>query len=151
MSDELGYADGATIPWKLDDYPFYKSFFKNIMRLRESEGIDFWWLDWQQWLTSPYTEGLGETFWLNHVYFTDMEMNRKQVRPVIYHRWGGLGSHRYPICFSGDTYASWSTLAYEIPFTSTASNVCYTYWGHDLGGHQAGESDKCQPVRRPRP
>ncbi len=141
MSKDLGYADGQTIPWKIDDYDFYKSFFKNIMRLRESEGVDFWWLDWQQWLTSPYTEGLSETFWINHVFYTDMEKYRTDVRPVIYHRWGGLGSHRYPICFSGDTYASWSTLAYEIPFTSMASNVCYTYWGHDLGGHQGGDND----------
>ena len=140
---ELGYPTTYTdrIPWRLDDYDFYKAFFKNIMRLREKEGVDFWWLDWQQWLTSPYTDGLGETFWLNHVYYTDMMRNRADRRPVIYHRWGGLGSHRYPIAFSGDTFASWSTLGYEIPFTSTASNVCYAYWGHDLGGHQGGTND----------
>lgn len=141
MASELGVTGGATIPWKLEDYDFYKSFFKNIMRVREKEGVDFWWLDWQQWLTSPYTEGLSETFWCNHVYYEDMRLNRTDKRPVIYHRWGGLGSHRYPISFSGDTYATWSTLAYEIPFTSTASNVCYTYWGHDLGGHQGGNND----------
>ncbi|MCF0199016.1 MAG: DUF5110 domain-containing protein [Bacteroidaceae bacterium] len=140
---ELGYGADyrENIPWKLDDYTFYQSFFKNLMRVREAEGVDFWWLDWQQWLTSPYTEGLGETFWLNHVYFTDMEKYHTTERPVIYHRWGGLGSHRYPICFSGDTFAAWSTLAYEIPFTSMASNVCYTYWGHDIGGHQGGNND----------
>ena len=140
---ELGYPTTFTdrIPWRLDDYDFYKSFFKNIMRLREKEGVDFWWLDWQQWLTSPYTDGLGETFWLNHVYYTDMERNRTDRRPVIYHRWGGLGSHRYPIAFSGDTFAEWSTLGYEIPFTAMASNVCYAYWGHDLGGHQGGTND----------
>ena len=143
IRSELGYPTTYTdnIPWKLDDYSFYKSFFKNIMRVRESEGVDFWWLDWQQWLTSPYTEGLGETFWLNHVYYNDMKRNRTDRRPVIYHRWGGLGSHRYPIAFSGDTYATWSTLGYEIPFTSMASNVCYAYWGHDLGGHQGGNND----------
>ena len=143
IRSEMGYPTTFTdnIPWKLEDYKFYKSFFKNIMRVREKEGVDFWWLDWQQWLTSPYTEGLSETFWLNHVYYNDMKRNRTDRRPVIYHRWGGLGSHRYPIAFSGDTYATWSTLGYEIPFTSTASNVCYAYWGHDLGGHQGGNND----------
>lgn len=143
IRNELGLPASYTenIPWKLEDYAFYKSFFKNIMRVRESEGVDFWWLDWQQWLTSPYTDGLSETFWLNHVYYEDMKRNRTDHRPVIYHRWGGLGSHRYPIAFSGDTYATWSTLGYEIPFTSTASNVCYAYWGHDLGGHQGGNND----------
>lgn len=143
IKEELGYpaSYNSNIPWKLEDYAFYKSFFKNLMRVREKEGVDFWWLDWQQWLTSPYTEGLSETFWANHVYYNDMALNRTSVRPVIYHRWGGLGSHRYPIGFSGDTFAAWSTLAYEIPFTSTASNVCYAYWGHDLGGHQGGNND----------
>jgi len=70
-----------------------------------------------------------------------MQKNRPDLRPVIYHRWGGLGSHRYPICFSGDTWAAWSMLGYEIFFTSNASNVLYDYWGHDLGGHQGGNND----------
>ena len=70
-----------------------------------------------------------------------MQKNRPERRPVIYHRWGGLGSHRYPICFSGDTWAAWSMLGYEIFFTSNASNVLYDYWGHDLGGHQGGDND----------
>ena len=130
-----------TIPWQLNDYKFYKSMFNNIIRLREKEGVDFWWLDWQQWLTNPYVDGLGETFWCNHVFFEDMRLNRPEVRPVIFHRWGGLGSHRYQIGFSGDTFSAWSTLAFEVGFTSQASNVGYTYWGHDLGGHQGGNND----------
>ncbi|MCF0195824.1 MAG: DUF4968 domain-containing protein, partial [Bacteroidaceae bacterium] len=141
IAKDCGVTGGEAVPWKLEDYTFYTSFFKNLMRLRESEGVDFWWLDWQQHLTSPYTEGLSETFWCNHVYFEDMRRNRTDIRPVIYHRWGGMGSHRYPICFSGDTWAAWSTIGYEIFFTSNASNVCYAYWGHDLGGHQGGNND----------
>ena len=56
-------------------------------------------------------------------------------RPVIYHRWGGIGSHRYQIGFSGDTYATWKVLGYLPWFTATSSNVGYGYWGHDIGGH----------------
>jgi len=109
--------------------------FKHIIREREQQGVDFWWLDWQQNLTSNFTEGLSETFWCNHVFFHDMEQNRKDRRPMIFHRWGGLGSHRYPIGFSGDTHASFGSLAFQPYFTATASNVCFGYWGHDLGGH----------------
>jgi alpha-glucosidase (family GH31 glycosyl hydrolase) len=97
--------------------------------------VDFWWLDWQQNLTSNYTDGLGETFWCNHVFFNDMRNNRPDRRPIIFHRWGGLGSHRYPIGFSGDTYSTFGSLAFQPYFTATASNVCFGYWGHDLGGH----------------
>ena len=142
-----------TIPWTIQDYSFARPFFDNVIRPLENQGVDFWWLDWQQEKTEgehaaakgyALTDGAGklsETFWCNHTFFEDMQKNRPELRPVIYHRWGGLGSHRYPICFSGDTWAAWSTLGYEIFFTSNASNVCYAYWGHDLGGHQGGDND----------
>lgn len=129
-------AGGAQeIPWYLDYTDFTDAFFSTIIREHESEGVDFWWLDWQQHLTSPYTNGLGETFWCNHVFFNDMAKNRPDHRPVIFHRWGGLGSHRYQIGFSGDALINYPTLAFQTYFTATASNVGYGYWGHDLGGH----------------
>lgn len=129
------YARGGKIAWYLDYPDFTESFFRNIIRNHESEGVDFWWLDWQQHLTSPYTPGLGQTFWCNHVFYNDMARNRPDRRPVIFHRWGGLGSHRYQIGFSGDALINFPTLAFEPYFTSTASNVGYAFWGHDLGGH----------------
>ena len=151
----MGYPSSytTTIPWMIQDYSFARPFFDKVIRPLEKQGVDFWWLDWQQEKTVgehsrakgyELTDGadkLSETFWCNHTFFEDMQKNRPQLRPVIYHRWGGLGSHRYPICFSGDTWAAWSTLGYEIYFTSNASNVCYAYWGHDLGGHQGGNND----------
>ena len=132
---------GETIPWQIEDYDFYKAMFRDILRVRESEGVDFWWLDWQQYLTNKTIDGLGQTFWHNHVFFEDMRLNRTDRRPTIYHRWGGLGSHRYQIGFSGDTWATWPALAYQPYFTATASNVGYGYWGHDLGGHQQSGAD----------
>ena len=142
MKADLGYASDykATLPWAIENYDYYKALFKNFLRKYENMGVDFWWLDWQQHLLVDGMT-LGETFWCNHTFFEDMRLNRPTLRPVIYHRWGGLGSHRYPICFSGDTFAAWSMLGYEVYFTSNASNVCYTYWGHDLGGHQGGDND----------
>ena len=128
-------ATGKRIPWQLEDKAFKKAFFKNIIRPLERQGVDFWWLDWQQKLTNDSIDGLGQTFWCNHVFFNDMKQARPDRRPVIFHRWGGLGSHRYQIGFSGDTFITFPTLAFEPYFTSTASNVGYAYWGHDLGGH----------------
>ena len=61
---------------------------------------------------------------------------------MIFHRWGGMGSHRYPIGFSGDTYGTYGSLTFQPYFTATASNVCFGYWGHDIGGHlQIGEKN----------
>lgn len=92
-------ADTKVVPWQLTDSTFYRSLFSNILRKHEALGVDFWWLDWQQNLTSKYVDGMGETFWCNHVFFNDMKLHRTNRRPVIFHRWGGLGSHRYPIGF----------------------------------------------------
>lgn len=133
------YLKGDTIQWALDDPAFAQSFFRNILHDHEAEGVDFWWPDWQQYLTSPFTDGLGETFWINHTFFNDMAVNRKERRPLIFHRWGGLGSHRYQIGFSGDAYINYPTLAFQPYFTATSSNVGYTYWGHDLGGHMISD------------
>ena len=132
---DVNDGNGTTIPWYMDYPDFANAFFNTIIREHEDEGVDFWWLDWQQHLTSPYTNGLGETFWCNHVFYNDMAKNRPGRRPVIFHRWGGLGSHRYQIGFSGDALINFPTLAFQPYFTATASNVGYGYWGHDLGGH----------------
>jgi alpha-glucosidase (family GH31 glycosyl hydrolase) len=139
---KLNASSTTNVPWQLTDTTFYKYFFKDLIRLRENEGVDFWWLDWQQWLTDKNVSGLGETFWCNHVFYEDMMQNRTDRRPMIFHRWGGLGSHRYQVGFSGDTWADFQTLNFEPYFTATASNVGYGYWGHDLGGHnQYGAND----------
>ena len=132
------------IDWAIQDSTFYRSFFKHFIRNEEARGVDFWWLDWQQKLVNPKIDGLGETFWLNHVFFNDMANNRDR-RPVIFHRWGGLGSHRYQIGFSGDTYINYPTLEFQPYFTSTSSNVCYGYWGHDLGGHMIPKDSDQDP------
>ena len=137
MRDKMGMpADTKVVPWNLSDPKFYHNMFNIIIRAREKQGVDFWWLDWQQNLTSKYVDGLSETFWCNHVFYNDMRLNRPDHRPLIFHRWGGLGSHRYPIGFSGDSFTTYGTLAWQPYFTATASNVGFGYWGHDLGGHQ---------------
>ena len=129
-------ASAKVVPWNLSDPKFYHNMFNTIIRAREKQGVDFWWIDWQQNLTSKYVKGLSETFWCNHVFYNDMRLNRPNHRPLIFHRWGGLGSHRYPIGFSGDSFTTYGTLAWQPYFTATASNVGFGYWGHDLGGHQ---------------
>lgn len=100
---------------------------------RPQEGIDFWWMDYQQKRTSKIP-GLDPLWWLNHLHFQDLHRDGRK-RPFVFSRWGGLGNHRYPIGFSGDTYVRWKTLAYQPYFTATAANVGYGWWSHDIGGH----------------
>ena len=126
---------GEGVPFRMSQEKWADSYFKTVLGPMEDDGVDFWWLDWQQWKESKYVKDLSNTFWLNHTFFRHAEERSPDIRPFIYHRWGGLGSHRYQLAFSGDTYATWKTLAFLPWFTSTASNVNYGYWGHDIGGH----------------
>lgn len=134
---------GKSVPFHIDEQKWADCYFNEVLAPMERMGVDFWWLDWQQWKESKYTKDLSNTFWLNHT-FAHHAAERADARPMIYHRWGGLGSHRYQIGFSGDTYTSWATLGFLPWFTSTASNVGYGYWGHDIGGHTV--HDRNQPT-----
>lgn len=109
--------------------------FNIVLNPMRKAGVDFWWLDWQQHPTDPVVKSLSNTWWLNYLFFTKAE-KEGNTRPLIYHRWGGLGNHRYQVGFSGDSYSTWESLDFQPYFNSTASNVLYGYWSHDLGGHQ---------------
>jgi alpha-glucosidase (family GH31 glycosyl hydrolase) len=124
----------APIPFEGTSQTYMRALFDTILHPLEREGVDFWWLDWQQWPESKAHPGLSNTWWLNHAFFTEMQRDGDR-RGLIYHRWGGLGNHRYPIGFSGDSVISWTSLAYQPHFTAMASNVLYGYWSHDIGGH----------------
>ncbi|NOZ62133.1 MAG: alpha-glucosidase, partial [Calditrichaeota bacterium] len=124
------------VPFDIVDKKFAKNYMEILHHPLEKMGVDFWWLDWQQEHKTKIP-GVNPTFWLNYVHFTDME--RQGKRPLIFHRWGGLGNHRYQIGFSGDAISVWQSLAFQPYFTATASNVLYGYWSHDIGGHMPGE------------
>lgn len=120
------------IPFDITNKTFAKNYFDVLLHPFEKEGVDFWWLDWQQW-GNTNIKGVNPTFYLNYVHYSDMQ--REGKRPLIFHRYGGLGNHRYQIGFSGDYMISWKGLAYQPEFTASASNVGFGYWSHDIGGH----------------
>jgi hypothetical protein len=128
-------ATGKYVPFDITNKKFAVNYMDILHHPLEKQGIDFWWLDWQQKKTVPI-EGLSVTWWLNYVHFTDQE--REGKRPLLFHRWGGLGNHRYQIGFSGDTVSVWDSLQFQPGFTAQAANVGYAYWSHDIGGHMPG-------------
>ena len=127
------------VPFDIASPRFTRAYFEVLLHPMEQMGVDFWWMDWQQGDRSTLP-GLDPLYWLNHLHFLDLGRDAAK-RPFIFSRWPGLGGHRYPIGFSGDTFVSWATLAFESHFTATASNVAYAWWSHDIGGHQGGVRD----------
>ena len=139
FAKDYGWKGKGAIPFRGDEERWAEVYFKDVIEPLEALGADFFWLDWQQWLMAKGKPTLSNTFWLNHLFATHdaarVRPDGGTKRPIIYHRWGGLGSHRYQIGFSGDGESSWRMLEAIPWFTATASNVGYGYWGHDLGGH----------------
>ena len=132
----FGKNDGKTHEWLGSDKQYVKALFDTYLHDYMADGVDFWWLDWQQWPKDRAIADLDNVFWCNYIWFSDMERNGNK-RPMLYHRWGGLGNHRYQVGFSGDSFITWASLKFLPYFNSTASNVLYGYWSHDIGGHQS--------------
>jgi hypothetical protein len=126
------------IPFNPTDKKWATNYLNLVLHPKEKQGVDFWWLDWQQQSTTDLP-GVNPTWWLNYVHFSDQQ--REGKRPLLFHRWGGLGNHRYEIGFSGDTISVWDSLAFQPWFTATAANVGYAFWSHDIGGHMPGAVD----------
>ena len=128
----------AVIPFDVSSKRFLEAYFRILHHPLEQDGVDFWWIDWQQG-TASAKDGLDPLWALNHYHYLDHAARHRH--PLIMSRYAGVGSHRYPIGFSGDTTISWATLRLMPYFTATAANCGYSWWSHDIGGHHLGEKD----------
>ncbi len=143
------------IPFDILNPDFAEKYFDILHHPYEDEGVDFWWMDWQQGnnFSKLYSESIKEKglenvdpLWiLNHLHILDITRNGK--RPMFFSRYAGIGSHRYQIGFSGDSIRTWKSLEFQPYFTSTASNVGYSWWSHDIGGFMYGYKDDELTVR----
>lgn len=131
-------ATGETVEFDLTNPRFMRAYFDLHHRL-EDEGVDFWWIDWQQG-GSTRLVGLDPLWMLNFMHFHDSA--RGDRRPITFSRYAGPGSHRFPVGFSGDTVVTWKSLQFQPYFTATASNIGYGWWSHDIGGHMFGYRDE---------
>ena len=140
------------VPFDVLSKDYMEKYFDILLHPYEENGVDFWWMDWQQgtdywWIHEPNTDGnlkdpreaVDPLWMLNHLHILDICRNGK--RPMFFSRYSGPGSHRYPIGFSGDTYITWEALKFQPYFTSTASNIGYCWWSHDIGGHMRGHDE----------
>jgi alpha-glucosidase (family GH31 glycosyl hydrolase) len=140
MARALGRDPGSGEPIAFDitDRGFLAAYLDVLHHPLEDQGVDFWWLDWQQGQYTRVT-GIDPLWMLNHFHFLDS--GRGGRRPLTFSRYAGPGSHRYPVGFSGDSHVSWASLHFQPEFTATASNIGYGWWSHDIGGHIFGTRD----------
>lgn len=132
-------SEGRQIEFDISSREFTEAYFDTVINSLEDSGVDFWWIDWQQ-RGGTRLEGYDVLWMLNHTHYVDSA--RRGERPLTFSRYAGVGSHRYPIGFSGDTHVTWESLAFQPYFTSTAANAGYSWWSHDIGGHMFGNHDE---------
>ncbi|KAH8690286.1 putative alpha-xylosidase [Talaromyces proteolyticus] len=135
---------GDPIPFDITNRAFLDAYFDILHRRFESEGIDLWWVDWQQGKHSRIP-GVDPLWVLNHFQFLDSKQNGQL--PLTFSRYAGPGSHRYPVGFSGDSIVTWESLQFQPEFTASASNIGFGWWSHDIGGHMHGVKDNELLVR----
>ena len=151
-------ATGEGVPLDILSQKHMADYFDIIHHPYEADGVDFWWMDWQQgtdycWIHEANQPGqyqdererLDPLWMLNHLHILDISRNGK--RPMFFSRYAGPGSQRYPVGFSGDTFVTWQSLQFQPQFTAMASNIGYSWWSHDIGGHMGGYRDDEMFVR----
>lgn len=138
MAEKMG-VDPKTkkrVNFDITDPQFIDAYFNVLHKPYEKDGVDFWWIDWQQGKNTKI-KNLDPLWALNH-YHTLVDSDTDSKRPLILSRYAEVGSHRYPLGFSGDTKICWECLDFQPYFTNTAANIGYTWWSHDIGGHHMG-------------
>lgn len=140
MAESMGMdsEDRLAVPFQIANNRFINNYLNFLHHPLENEGVDFWWVDWQQGKQSELA-GLDPLWALNHYHYLDNAYRTGEG--LILSRYAGVGSHRYPLGFSGDIHMDWEFLDYMPYFTATASNVGYGWWSHDIGGHHRGVRD----------
>ena len=137
-------ATEETVQFDAADPKHMKMYLEKVLHPLEEQGVDFWWIDWQQH-GGTSQEKVDPLWMLNHYLYEDNA--RKGTYPLTLSRYAGKGSHRYPLGFSGDTVMSWKSLDFQPYFTNCASNVGYGWWSHDIGGHTRGIWDDELQIR----
>jgi alpha-glucosidase (family GH31 glycosyl hydrolase) len=141
----LAAGDGS-FGWNWSD-PRHAESFSSVHEPFARQGLDFWWLDWCCDRISEVTlPGLTPDTWVNQLYAEDL--TRRSQRGFVLSRigastqeWTGAyrsgpwAEHRYSVHFTGDTWSTWNTLAFESLMTIREGNIGVPYVSHDIGGY----------------
>ena len=101
----------------------FRTFYDLYLKQMIADGFDFHWVDGAN---SIYSAELYNRYLSEDTGKRPFVLNRQQNYTLC--------NHRYPAAFSGDTYATWATLARELEVTVKGAN-CLVWWSHDIGGY----------------
>jgi len=102
--------------------------FDQVLDATPDSGVDSWWTD------GTCDGGTYGGSWQNQYAYSRRIAEHRELRGYVMSRWGGVGSQRTPMGFSGDQTTAWPTLEFQVESTPTAANVLFNSWSHDIGG-----------------
>ncbi len=110
----------------------------------ERQGVAFWWLDWccdNSFVSLP---GVTPDNWIDHLYAQEMVNRGKRgfvlarigaslQHPNQVYPAGPWSAHTSAIHFTGDTWGTWNTLAYEATLAPAEASIGEPYVSNDIG------------------
>jgi hypothetical protein len=117
----------TTLPCMLSNETWVTALFDQVLDAEPNGAVDSWWTD------GTCDGGTYGGSWENQYVFSERIRQHRELRGYVMSRWGGMGSHRYPMGFSGDQTTAWPTLQFQVESTPLAANVGFNSWSH--GAH----------------
>ena len=134
---------GACKVWDWSSVPQAESYFA-LHQPFESQGVSFWWLDWCCDSSTASNPGVTPDSWINHLYA--QEMANKNERGFVLSRTGSSyqnpdevypagpwSGHTSTLAFTGDTWGTWNTLAFQVQLAADESSIDEPYVSDDIG------------------
>jgi alpha-glucosidase (family GH31 glycosyl hydrolase) len=129
--------------WDWSSVPQAESYFA-LHQPFESQGVSFWWLDWCCDASTASNPGVTPDSWINHLYA--QEMANKNERGFVLSRTGSSyqnpdevypagpwSGHTSTLAFTGDTWGTWNTMAFQVQLAADESSIDEPYVSDDIG------------------
>jgi Glycosyl hydrolases family 31/Domain of unknown function (DUF5110)/NPCBM-associated, NEW3 domain of alpha-galactosidase/Carbohydrate binding module (family 6)/IPT/TIG domain len=134
---------GTCKVWDWSSVPQAQSYFA-LHQPFEAAGVSFWWLDWCCDASTASMPGVTPDNWINHLYAQELA-NRGQrgfvlsrigssyQNPDEVYPAGPWAGHTSTLAFTGDTWGTWNTLAFQAHLSADEASIDEPYVSDDIG------------------
>jgi hypothetical protein len=134
---------GACKVWDWSQVAQAESYFA-LQQPYESQGADFWWLDWCCDASTVSMPGLTPDDWINHLYAMDLANQGQRgfvlsrtgssyQNPDEVYQAGPWSGHTSTLAFTGDSWGTWNTLAFQAQLSADEASIDEPYVSNDIG------------------
>ena len=134
---------GTCKVWDWSSIPQAESYFA-LHQPYEADGVSFWWLDWCCEPSTASNPGVTPDNWINHLYAQEQINNGERgfvlsrtgssyQSPDEVYQAGPWAGHTSTLAFTGDTWGTWNTLAFQAQLAGDESSIDEPYVSEDIG------------------